>query len=114
MSVDLNAFPPELPPEPRPDTDDVGGDELDRAEQAPRSVGEALAAADRADWPTDWKGRPVPACDYCGAPSSLGAVYLADGEREHACYPCHATMIAQALNVAADAEAAGEQVEAPA
>lgn len=110
MSVDINAFPPELPPKPDPDTDDVGGDELDRAPAEPRSVGEALAAADRADWPTDWQGRPVPPCDYCGGPSSLGTIYLADGERERACYPCHATMIAEALNTAADQA----QAEAPA
>lgn len=114
MNVDINAFPPELPPKPDPDTDDVGGDELDRAEPAPRSVGEQLAAADRADWPMDWQGRRVPPCDYCGGPSSLAAIYLAEGDREHACMPCHATMIAQALNVAADAEQAGEPVQAPA
>lgn len=101
--VDIHAFPPELPPNPGPDTDDVGGDELDRAGEPPRSVGEALAAADAAQ-PTEpaaqTSGR---LCQWCEqAPAAVGIYYVADGTHEWACYPCHAAVIARALNDAAD------------
>lgn len=106
--VNINAFPPELPP--RPDGDDVAGDELDHQAPAAAATPPADATEPESRWPLDWRGQRVAECDYCGGPSSLAVVYLADGEREHACYPCHGTMIAEALNQAADAATA----EAPA
>lgn len=105
--VDIHSFPPELPPQP--DTDDVGGDELDQAmatHTAPldgpagEAGGEAVSAA---------AGTTHPACDYCGAPASLGVYYLADQAKEWVCYPCHAAMIAKALHDAADLEPTGAE-----
>ena len=100
--VDIHAFPPDLPP--RPDEDDIGGDELDRAgatHTAPleRVTGQAEGEVDAAGATPQ-----AQACDYCGGPASLGIYYLADGAKEWACYPCHAAVIAKALHEAADQE----------
>lgn len=100
--IDVNAFPPELPPEP-------AGDDLE-PEQAPQPP-EPAAEGDGAETPPaaetaqavedDW-----PPCDYCNGRASLAIVYRQTGEREFSCFPCHGAVIARALNEAADQEAA--------
>lgn len=102
VGVDIHAFPPDLPPQD--DTDDIGGDELDRAEATQTAPLERITEADMHEAAVEANAAPHPPCDYCGGPASLGIYYLADGAKEWACYPCHAAVIAKALHEAADAE----------
>lgn len=100
--IDVNAFPPELPPEP-------AGDDLepDRAQNAPGDPPAAAEATSPAEPVAAAPGAPEwPPCDYCGGTSSLAIVYRGSGEREWSCFPCHGAVIARALNEAADLEQA--------
>ncbi len=100
--IDVNAFPPELPPEP-------AGDDLEpeAAPDAPTAAAEGSEASQhQAAVEGAQDGPQWPPCEFCNGPSQLAIRYRSGGETEFSCFPCHGVMIARALNEAADAETA--------
>lgn len=103
--IDVNAFPPELPPQP--DTDDLEPEAARTPQEAtapppetPTTREAPAAAEDGPQWPP---------CEYCEGVSQLAIRYRSGGETEFSCFPCHGAVIARALNEAADqAEAVGQ------